>query len=68
MEKLIDIRCPFKVRNRQTNELMPCNRLCVKVSPGSSGEVWCRSCALKFDFEVTTQVMPKIFVKPQPLE
>jgi hypothetical protein len=67
MEKLVKIKCPFKVVDRNTKELISCNRLCVKVYAGSSGEVWCRSCDLKFDFEVSEQNQPKIFIKTQSI-
>lgn len=56
MEKqLIDIRCPFKKRGKHTNKMYICNRICVKVRAGSSGEAYCKSCGLSFEFEVDSQ-------------
>lgn len=48
----IEIRCPFRTLQKSKNKLITCNRLCVKVYPGSSGEAYCNNCNLHFDFEV----------------
>lgn len=64
---LIDVRCPFKFKSKSNNELYPCNRICVRVEPGSKGEILCPSCKLKFDFEVSAQSQSRIFVKMQPI-
>lgn len=64
MSELIEVRCPFqKVRNNGTISM--CNRLIIRVSAGSSGEAYCRSCSLEFDFEVDSQsnYKPKVIVK-----
>ena len=56
MEKnLIVIRCPFKRRGVHDNKPYICNRVCVKVTPGSAGEAHCKSCRLSFEFEVDSQ-------------
>lgn len=49
-KKLVEVRCPFKV-NRY-GKLVLCDRLCVKVTPGSQGETRCNSCKLTFQFEI----------------
>lgn len=51
----VEIRCPQYKKNVKTNELYKCNRICVKVIPGSAGEARCRSCHLSFEFEVDSQ-------------
>lgn len=55
MENLIVIRCPFKKRGVKTNKIYICNRICVKVTPGSAGEAYCKSCSLAFEFSVDAQ-------------
>jgi hypothetical protein len=58
-EGLLSIRCPFektylsKHTGKQRTKV--CNRQCVKVKPGSSGEAHCISCDKRFDFEVPAQ-------------
>jgi phage FluMu protein Com len=49
MPNLIDIRCPLK-RKDTTGKI--CNRLCVRVEPGSSGQVSCPRCNVPFEFKV----------------
>lgn len=51
MKNLQEIRCPFMRKSKKDNKLYNCNRICVKVAPGSSGEAMCRSCHLTFEFE-----------------
>lgn len=53
--ELIVIRCPFKRRGNHDNKIYVCNRVCVKVRPGSAGEAYCRECKLTFEFEVDSQ-------------
>lgn len=55
MENLIEIRCPFTRKSKTDNQFYLCNRICVKVTPGSSGEAKCRSCHLSFEFEIDSQ-------------
>lgn len=55
MNELIDINCPFQKRLARGLALERCNRVIVRVYPGSAGEAWCRSCKLGFDFEVNSQ-------------
>lgn len=51
----IEIRCPFEKQSKVDNNIYKCNRVCVKVTPGSAGEARCRSCHLSFEFEVDDQ-------------
>ena len=62
MAELIDVNCPFNQRtSKGTSPYKKCNRICVRVYPGSAGEVWCRTCRLPFCFEVGSQsTQPKI--------
>lgn len=55
MQKLIDIRCPFKYTSKRDGKIYTCNHLCFKVYPGSSGQAWCSKCQLAFEFEVNNQ-------------
>lgn len=66
-DSLIRVECPFMVKNRQTDELMKCPQLCAKVRPGSSGELRCRSCKRKFDFDVSSQGNTRLSVKAQKM-
>ena len=66
--RLIQIRCPGQVLDKTKNELVPCNKLCLKVFPGSSGEVMCRHCKLKFRFYVDSQAKSLLAVKAKPIE
>ena len=52
MDNLIEIRCPFKQKSKVDDKLYICNRICVKVTPDSSGEARCRHCHLNFEFSV----------------
>jgi len=63
--KLTDIKCPFKKRSKSSGMLYTCNRVCVKVYPGSAGEVWCRSCKLTFAFEVDGQSQVRTLINVQ---
>ena len=66
--KLIQVRCPGQIFNKQKNELHPCNKLCCKVFPGSSGEITCRGCKLKFRFYVDSQANSILSVKAKPVD
>lgn len=55
MDNLIDIRCPFKKISKIDQQLYLCNRVCVKVTPGSSGEARCKNCHKSFWFQVDSQ-------------
>ena len=65
VEKMIDVRCPFKYASRKNKKVYPCNRLIVKVNPGSSGEAYCSSCKISFFFEVNEQSFSKTSIKVQ---
>lgn len=54
-ETLIEIRCPFERKSKKDGKMYPCNRLCVEVRAGSSGRARCRSCGLRFEFEIDSQ-------------
>lgn len=49
---LVDVRCPFTNVDKGTGKKHPCNRTCVKVNAGSSGEAWCRFCRKSFNFQI----------------
>lgn len=66
--ELISVNCPFNKRTANGIALVPCDRVCVKVYPGSAGEVWCRSCKLKFNFEVDAQSNYKTKVVAQKVK
>jgi hypothetical protein len=65
MENLVEIRCPFEKTSKSDNQLYKCNRVCVKVAPGSAGEARCRSCHLSFEFEVDDQAQNTTGVRVQ---
>ncbi len=65
---LIEIRCPFEKKSKVDNNIYKCNRVCVEVTPGSSGRARCRSCHLFFEFEVDRQAQLTTGVKVQKLE
>jgi hypothetical protein len=56
-EQLVEIRCPYYVTSKKNGREYPCNRLCVKVNPGSSGEAHCSSCKRGFQFIVDGRSM-----------
>lgn len=55
-EGLLSIRCPFTKtyisKHTGKERSKECNKQCVKVNPGSSGEAYCSSCDKRFDFKV----------------
>lgn len=67
-KKLVEVRCPFQKKATSNfaknghvvkkGELYNCSFLCTKVYPGSSGEAFCSSCKLSFEFEVGSQETP----------
>lgn len=63
---LVSIRCPYSKtymsKHTQKERTKICNKQCVKVKPGSSGEAYCSSCEKRFDFEVSTQDASQSFV------
>jgi hypothetical protein len=52
MAQLIEVRCPYSRVSKKNGQTYPCNRLSVKVAPGSSGEAFCTSCDKRFEFDV----------------
>lgn len=65
--RLISIRCPAMVPDKN-GKLLKCDKLCVKVFPGSSGEVICRGCKRKFRFYVDSQAKSILSVKAKTIE
>ena len=61
---LLDIRCPFQVNSKKGFKYK-CNRLCVRVYPGSAGQTWCAMCKKNFNFEVADDNSLKSFIKVQ---
>jgi len=68
MENLVEIRCPQYKKSKADNQLYKCNRVCVKVTPGSAGEARCRSCHLSFEFEVDNQAHNTTGIRVQKVE
>lgn len=65
MDNLIEIRCPFRAKGRHDNKIRICNRVCVKVIPGSAGEAYCKNCKMAFEFEVDRQAQSATGVRVQ---
>lgn len=63
MENLVEVRCPEWKAGKPNGQLYKCNRICVKVTPGSAGEARCRSCHVSFEFEVDSQAQMTTGVK-----
>ena len=66
-ERLISVRCPAMLTDKN-GKLIKCNKLCVRVFPGSSGEVICRNCKRKFRFYVDSQAKSILSVKAKTIE
>lgn len=66
--RLMPVRCPAMVLDKKKGQLVKCNKLCVKVFPGSSGEIQCRSCHARFRFYVDSQAKSLLSVKAQSIE
>lgn len=60
------VRCPAMIKDKN-GKLIKCNKLCVKVYPGSSGEVQCRHCKTRFHFYVDSQAKSILSVKAKPI-
>lgn len=67
-QKLIEVRCPAQVLDKTKNQLIKCNKLCVKVYPGSSGEIQCRHCKTRFHFYVDSQAKSMLSVRAKAIE
>lgn len=68
MDGLVEVRCPFK-KPDNNGRLRVCNKMCVKIRPTASGEVWCRNCKKAFAFEVKDQqIISKTFVKAKTVK
>lgn len=66
--RLLEVRCPSQVLDKKQGKLIKCNKLCAKVFPGSSGELQCRHCKLKFRFYVDSQAKSILSVKARRIE
>lgn len=55
---LIEVRCPLKTYVKKYKANRTCNRLAVRVEPGSAGEAYCPSCRQTFFFEVSGDYQP----------
>ena len=66
-ERLIPVRCPAMIKDKNGN-IIKCNKLCVRVFPGSSGECVCRGCRRKFRFYVDSQARSMLSVKARAIE
>lgn len=64
-ENIVEIRCPFKKASKLDTNIYLCNRVCVKVYPGSRGEARCRSChkSFYFQFDEQSKITTGIIVK-----
>lgn len=68
MENLVEVRCPFEKESKtESNTVYKCNRICVKVTPGSAGEARCRSCHKSFEFDVDSQAKIETWVRVKPI-
>ena len=67
-ENLIEIRCPQSRTSKVDKSQYLCNRICVKVTPGSGGEARCRSCHLSFLFSTDSQARVNTGIKVQKIE
>ena len=65
--RLLPVRCPGMIMDKKKGELVKCNKLCVKVFPGSSGECQCRHCKLTFRFYVDSQARSSLAVRARPI-
>lgn len=67
-EKRVEIRCPQVKKSKSDNQMYKCNRICVKVMPGSAGEARCRSCHHSFEFEVDDQAQMTTGIRVKRLD
>ena len=68
MENLVEIRCPQQKKSKTDQKLYKCNRICVKVTPGSAGEARCRSCHLSFEFVADNQAQATTGIRVKPVD
>ena len=61
--ELIEVRCPLKYKDKLTDQIRSCNRLCVKVYAPGRGEAYCTACKKTFEFEINEQAFMRISVK-----
>ena len=67
-ERLMPVRCPAMVLDKTKGKLIKCNKLCVKVFPGSSGEIQCRHCKARFRFYVDSQAKSILSIKAKEIK
>lgn len=68
LKELVEIRCPIERTSKTDMNQYLCNRICVRVLPGSAGEAKCRSCHLTFLFEVDEDSKPATGIRVQKIE
>lgn len=68
LKELVEIRCPIERVSKTDKNLYKCNRICVKVLPGSAGEAKCRSCHINFLFEVDEDSKPATGIRVKKLD
>lgn len=68
LKELVEIRCPIERISKTDKNLYKCNRICVKVLPGSAGEAKCRSCHVNFLFEVDEDSKPATGIRVKKIE
>lgn len=66
-EKLLEVRCPGHIIDKSGNERI-CNKLCLKVYPGSSGEIQCRHCKSRFKFYIDNQATSSLAVRTNKIK
>lgn len=65
---LLEVRCPYERVSKSDLKVYKCNSLCVKVSPGSSGEARCRKCGANFLFGVKEDAQVQTGVRAEPIQ
>lgn len=69
-DSLVEIRCPKQNYIEKYKKTLVCNWLCVRVSPGSSGEAFCIQCKRRtgdgtFLFEISEDYEPPVIERNQ---
>ena len=67
MNDLVEVRCPFDHKAKDSGNIYKCNMLIVQVTVGSSGKAYCKKCRLSFMFDVNSQSKMVPHVKVQQI-
>ena len=67
-KKLIEVRCPGLSFDKTKNIFVKCNKLCLKATPGSSGQCYCRHCKTLFNFYIPEDATSVLDVKYKIIE